>query len=56
MLLTKMRQSCTSGNVIFDSPLVYLLLSRRYLSMADTMAERVAFSGLPPCSRKLELW
>ena len=25
-------------------------------ALGRTMAERVAFSGLPPCSRKLELW
>ena len=55
-MLTKIKQSCTSGKVIFASPLAYLLLSRRYLSMADTMADRVAFSGLPPYSKKLELW
>ena len=45
-----------SCQVILLSLFWYFPWSRRYLSMALTKADFVAFSGLPPCSKKLELW
>ena len=56
LLLTSTRQSSTSAQVILLSLFWYLFCSRRYLSSAETKADFVAFSGLPPCSSQLELW
>ena len=45
-----------SAQVTLASFFWYLLFCRSQPSMAETKAERVAFSGLPPCSSQEELW
>ena len=54
-LVTSTRLSWMSWKRIFPSVLVYLLLSRRYLSKAAVKPERTALSGLPPYSSQEEL-
>ena len=56
LLLTSTMQSSMSAQVTLLSLFWYLPWSRRYLSTAETKADLVAFSGLPPCSSQLELW
>ena len=56
LLETKMRVSWTSGQVILASFLVYLPFCFSQPSMAERKAERMAFSGEPPCSSQEELW
>ena len=53
--VTITRQSSMSAYVIFDSFLLYLFSALSCLSTAYVNAVLTAFSGLPPCSRKLEL-
>ncbi len=56
LLETKIKVSWISGQVILASLLVYLPFCFSQPSMAERKAERMAFSGAPPCSRKEELW
>ena len=51
-----MRVSWTSGQVILASVLLYLPFCLSHPSMAERKAERMAFSGAPPCSSQEELW
>ena len=54
-LETKIRVSWTSGQVILASFLLYLLFCFSHPAMAERKAERMAFSGAPPCSSQEEL-
>ena len=55
LLETKIRVSWTSGQVILASFLLYLLFYFSHPSMAERKAERMDFSGAPPCSSQEEL-
>ncbi len=56
LLETKIRVSWMSGQVILASFLLYFPFCFSHPSTAERKAERMAFSGAPPCSSQEELW